>query len=184
MITDISLYESGSGGEFNLLSNDLETTGALWNNIYLALFGGNLRPENQSQEFNPDEINFSYWQNETFYSQEPEKQLTSLTESLLNKTVINSKGLNDLEEAVGIDLQYLQALGELDISVSQDGIDRIRIDIFIQESETQTELALKFIWDNTLKEVIVDIPVGNNPFVKPSEISLTQLDFVIESALA
>lgn len=180
-MNDITLYESGSGGEFNLLTNDLEVTSALWNNIYLALFGGNVDSTHEDAEIDANSADLEYWQNSTFFTETPEKKLNSLTEITLTKTTLDSKGLNALEEVVKTDLDYLSDLGELTIEVSQDGVDRIIIDILIQESETQTDLALKFIWDATLNEVITTLPVGQKVFEKPfiSEGNDYVIDFVL-----
>lgn len=161
MITDISLYESGQGGDMVLLPNDIATTGALWNNIYLALFGGNVESDHEDEE-ESDGLNLDYWQNNLFFPEDTTSQLVSLTELTLTKTTINSKGLNDLENVVKTDLNYLKELGDVVVSVEQSGVDKITINI--QVNQTQ----ISYIWDNTLNEVITNQEVGGIVFVKPT----------------
>ena len=58
--TDITLYETGSGGDFYLLNDDLNTGEALFQNIYLALFGGNYEDSTKSA-YVENEQRFDYW---------------------------------------------------------------------------------------------------------------------------
>ena len=75
--TDITLYESGEGGEFVLLTNDIETTGALWTNVYLALFGGNVESDHSDEEDSVNEPNLDYWGNKLFYPENDTNWLNS-----------------------------------------------------------------------------------------------------------
>ena len=164
MITDISLYESGQGGEFVLLPNDIGTTGALWNNIYLALFGGNVESDHEDEE-ETEGLNLDYWQNNLFFPEDTTGQLVSLTELTLTKTTITSKGLNDLETVVKTDLNYLKEIGDLSVSVEQTGVDKISINIKVNQTE------ISYIWDNTLNEVITNQEVGGIVFIKPTPVT-------------
>jgi hypothetical protein len=43
MIADITIFESGDGGDLALINDDLATIEGLTNQVYLAWFGGNFR---------------------------------------------------------------------------------------------------------------------------------------------
>lgn len=87
-MNDILIYESGNGGELQLISNDLATVDSLTNQVYLALFGGG----DANWFGNADDININ--QNSTF-------------EAVLKTVALNSAGLQILENAARADLSYL-----------------------------------------------------------------------------
>ena len=167
-MTDLTLYEGGSGGDLVLLKNDLDTTSALWNNVYLALFGGPIESDHEDREESTNEINNEYWQDNLFYETDETKHLNSQTEIELNHIVINSKGLSDLENTIKEDLEFLNDLGNVSVSVSQNGVDKIEMNILIEENDENQDFTLKYIWDATKSELITDSFVGVNPFVPPT----------------
>lgn len=145
---DILIYESGDGGDFELTSNSISLTSAVWNSVYLAMFGGNTEHTHTDEEeaagFNED-----YWQNDLFFSEDVNK-IISETEHTLTHTVMNSQGLNDLAEAVNEDLSFLSEIATFDIEVEQIAIDKVSILITIDETQ------VSYIWDATLNEVIIN----------------------------
>ena len=100
-----------------------------------------------------------------FFPEDTTGQLVSLTELTLTKTTITSKGLNDLENVVKTDLNYLKEIGELSVSVEQTGVDKISINIKVNQTE------ISYIWDNTLNEVITNQEVGGIVFIKPTPVT-------------
>ena len=64
---DIGLHESGSGGEFTILNDDLLLSETLFNTIYIALFGGNVEADTLGNEIVGEE-RFDYWGNSFVFS--------------------------------------------------------------------------------------------------------------------
>ena len=62
MITkDLNIFESGDGGELSIINEDLLFGESLYQQIYLALFGGNVE-ENTRQYLLTEQKN-DYWGN-------------------------------------------------------------------------------------------------------------------------
>ena len=59
---DILLRETGSGGDFAIISNDLVLGDLLYQQFYLALFGGNLQASTKGKYLENEE-RFDYWGN-------------------------------------------------------------------------------------------------------------------------
>lgn len=137
---DVILYESGSGGELNIKGRDIETGSGFFNQVYLALFGGN--PE-QSTEPDIDTPRYDYWGNFLF---DRPQQFNSETEKALNTNALNSAGRKDIEQAVKKDLELLGLDYSLSVLV---GHDRIEINVDFEEGRE-----FRFIWDAARRELI------------------------------
>lgn len=153
---DVSLYETGIGGDLILKGNDVEKTSSLWNMIYIALFGGNVqqstpttRPENEQA--------FDWWGNALLIPNTPEAQYNSLTERALNEAVLNSAGRVKLEQIVKRDLKFMEAFTSVTVAVTLDGIDRVKIAVKVDEPTNQQDRQFVYIWDATKSEVITDV---------------------------
>lgn len=142
---DLSLHDNGSGGELLKTSNDLEVTSTLFNIVYLALFGGGDTPA-------------SWWGNE--FITDENKQVVSITEQVLNNTVLDIRGLGEVESSATQDLVVLKALGvTYEVDVELISAKRIGITVRIQETEdTETEIPL--IWLATSRETNIKGLVG------------------------
>ena len=107
--TDILLYETGSGGDLAVLSNDLVMTEALYQQVYLALFGGNVEDDTR-QKYTESEERFDYWGNSLVWNETVTRQFNSKTERALLNNPINSSGRLAIIQAVTEDLRYLTSL--------------------------------------------------------------------------
>jgi hypothetical protein len=121
---DLSIFETGNGGDIIKTSNNLETTEALFNQIYLAWFGGNL--------------------NDDFWLIESESN--GNLETLLNNVALTPQGLKDIQVQAKNDLLFLE--DEVNISIAVEGLDRLKI---IAEINQKT---FTFVWDATKSELI------------------------------
>lgn len=152
-MADLLLYESGSGGEANKLSNDLELTGGIFNQVYLALFGGN--PGFITSNLTPEsEQNFDWWGNNLFFNNDPDSQFNSNTEHILNTTSLTSRSREIIKGFVLKDLQFLTTLAEVNAEVFIIDNDKVRIDIKLKEPNNTQEKQFQFIWDSTKSELI------------------------------
>lgn len=149
---DVLLFESGSGGQFNIKGNDLETTSGVFQQIYLALFGGNV--EASTGQIAEGQQSFDWWGNTLLLPDQPEAQFNSLTERMLNTTALTSIERVNIESAVNSDLEYLSSLGKITTTVTINDHSRISIFIRIQQPEGQQEQRFTFIWDATRVETI------------------------------
>lgn len=126
---DVAIGEAeGNGGDIKFQGNDIAVVFGNENQIYLALFGGNVE---QSTPARPTvEPTFDYWGNDLFYPGDPSRQFNSQTERVLNATALNSAGRIKIENAVKNDLQYLKDLGaEVTVSVTIPSVNVVRIEI-------------------------------------------------------
>lgn len=175
-MTDLTIRESLNGGDLVIESNDLQLTDELTNQVYLALFGGNV--EQSTDEVNLDIANerFDFWGNELFHQDEPDFQFNSEFERTLNRVALNTQGLQELEQVAEQDLSFLNEFGTVTVSISVISHNRIRIDVKIDLKErykrliTKAEVTIDFVisdrvvttWTDGLGNVFTD-GVGN-PF--------------------
>jgi len=144
---DIGLYETLNGGDMSIQNNDIWATMALWNQIYIGLFGGNVE-ESTNDATGKGEQRKDYWGNQ-FLEAEPDEFLNSQTERILNTTSLNSAGRIRIEQTVKNDLAFLSKLGAVTVAVSIVGIDRILIEIGITEPNELTDQRFRILWDGT-----------------------------------
>lgn len=121
---DIALLETGDGGDITLNGNDIGIFYADENDIYLALFGGNIEADTKSSRLQ-GEMDESYWANQLLIGKNPDIQFNSLTERTLNTTPLTSQGRITIENAIKKDLQLLNATVEVQIV----SVDRINVSI-------------------------------------------------------
>ena len=140
-MNDIKIREAGSGGDFSLLNSDLELTNTLTNQVYLALFGGNIRDDKGEQ-------NFDYWANTIL---EDEQKYISTFEKTILQVSLNSSGLQKLKKAVETDLQYLKKYADISISLTIESKELLYLYIEIKAPNNVSE-KIRLIWNNTTKE--------------------------------
>ena len=152
---DIGLYESGSGGDFSLLNNDLVLSESLFNTIYIALFGGNIESSTIGNELPTEERN-DYWANELVFKNNVKKQFNSDTERALNNNVINSSGRIIIEQCVKSDLVFLSEIVAIDVNVSIARINTIEISLQLKSKLNQSVKNFQFVWNNAKREVVIN----------------------------
>lgn len=152
MAVDVTIYEEGSGGELQLLNEDLALSEGLTNQVYLALFGGNLE-QSTSPDIEALDVRQDWWGNELLNE---ENQFNSTFERTLSEVALNSAGIRVLENAVKEDLSYLSAYADISIESSLIGLNRLEIFITLQEPG-QDSIKIKLLWDGTREEAIFNI---------------------------
>lgn len=146
---DIMIYENGNGGDINLKNQDIEMVKGLTNQIYLALFSGNVEQITEEQSAFDTE-RFDYWGNN--YLQK-EQQYNSHFEKALAQTVLTSAGLIALENAAKKDLSYFGKYAEISVKGYIADKDRLEMYVEVKQKDIQND-KIKFIWDGTRKEII------------------------------
>ena len=159
---DLLLYETGNGGDLVLKNTDLEQSESIYNSIYLALFGGNTEAITRADQ--PEGTQrYDYWANGLFWRETPEIQFNSQTERLLNESPITSASRLVIEEIVKADLAFLNEFGEVQVTTTIPGLNKLEVTVTILEPSIQENKIFRFIWDATKKELITETP-GGTPF--------------------
>lgn len=126
---DLTIYETGNGGDLQLLSNDVAQTDSLFNQVYIALFSG-----------------LDWWGNNIL-----DNDFNSTTEQTLNTVALTPQGIESIENAIKTDLKFLNDI--VDISIESNLFEVDKLEVLIKINQT----ALSFIWNSTKKELITDI---------------------------
>lgn len=153
-ILDIMIYESGDGGEINLINDDIDTIKGLTNQVYLALFGGNVE-ESTSENSNIGQQRLDWPGNEYM---ETENQFNSSFERKLNEINLTSAGISILLDTAKKDIDFLNDYADIEIEGNIIGLGKFQLDVKLQEPG-QKSTKLIFIWDNTKNEVVQNITI-------------------------
>lgn len=148
---DVLIYESGNGGEVELVNGDLATTDSIANQSYLSHFGGNIEAVTTGEEIQGEERN-DWWGN-AFFQDDPAAQMNSHLERALNENPIGSTGRSEIERRAAEDLEFMAEISETETTVYLSGSDKITISDSILEIDT----VYKYIWDGTKSELIQEI---------------------------
>jgi len=152
---DLNVFESGSGGELAIISNDIHTSEKLYQTIYLALFGGNLEASTIGNEIASEE-RFDWWGNSLIFGTRQTKQFNSETERILDKVVLNSSGRLKIQSAVENDLSFIKNIVNFTVNIVILDINKIAINIVLESLANQQDKQLQFIWDNAKNELIIN----------------------------
>lgn len=155
---DILLYESGDGGEMSLQGGDIQTTSAIFNYVYLSLFGGNVEASTPDVDPPRGVERQDYWAN--VYSQsEPENLFNSEYERIISNIVINTGTLQLISEAAKADLSWMEELSLAvieEVTTYLEAVGRTKTIIKLREPSNNEASAFAVIWDATKSEAIVE----------------------------
>ncbi len=140
-IIDILIYESGDGGDFRLVNGDLDTISSLTNQVYLALFGGNIE-QSTTADIEDGEIREDWWGNELL-----DIPYNSDFERTLNNVVLNSYGLKQLEDAGMEDMKYFTDFADITTTASTPEPDKLVYKVTMTQKSGE-KFIVKFVWDN------------------------------------
>lgn len=153
--TDILLYETGAGGDFSIIDDDLAIGESLYQQIFLALFGGNIEASTKIN-YLPTEERFDYWGNALVWKDEKSKQFNSETERVIQNNALNSSGRLKIIQAVDTDLAYLKSMLDYTSDVQITGRDNLRIIVSFTQKTNQQDRVLQMVYDNAKNEVIIE----------------------------
>jgi hypothetical protein len=151
---DLSIKETGDGADviFDADLADIEITESFYNQIYLCMFGGNTAASTTDEEEQPEQ-RFDWWGNAFL---DENSRMNSLTEKALRENALDSKGLNVIETQAKKDLEVMETFGDVSVSVSMIGNDKVRIDVKISQPNTINVNIYSYIWDANKSEVITE----------------------------
>lgn len=153
--TDLLLHETGSGGDLAVLSNDLAMAESLYQQVYLALFGGNIEANTKSKYIESEE-RFDYWGNSLVWNVKTTMQFNSETERALKNNALNSSGRLAILQAVQNDLRYLTSILSYTVEVSVLGVNRLKITVNFTQRGNQENKVLQLVYDNAKNELIIE----------------------------
>lgn len=152
---DILLYESGDGGDMQIESNDLVLVETILQQVYLALFGGNVEANTTGNEIETEE-RLDYWANSLLWDASPNKQFNSNTERVLGNVVLNSSGRLSILNAVELDLDYLKILVNFEVNVSVLSDKQVQISVLMNKKDNLESKTLILVYDNAKNEIITN----------------------------
>ena len=152
-MADLALHETGNGGDIELRGNDMDTTGSIFNLIYMGLFGGNPAASTTGEELETEQ-RLDWWANGLLFQDAPDIQLNSTFEQTLKEVALNSSGRLEIAESAKADLKFLDEIAEISVDVQITDVDKVQITILAQEPDNLQEQAFIFIWDATKEELI------------------------------
>lgn len=152
---DILLYETGSGGDFAIIDDDLAMGESLYQQIFLALFGGNFEASTKISYLDTEERS-DYWGNSLVWKNEQSKQFNSETERTIQNNALNSSGRLNILRAVNIDLEYLKSVLVFTADVQIMERDKLRIIVNFTQKTNQQDRVLQMVYDNAKNEVIIE----------------------------
>lgn len=153
--TDISLFETGSGGDFAIEQNDLLMGETIYQQIYIALFGGNIEASTKISYLESEE-RFDYWGNSLFWGKEKSKQFNSETERAIQNNALNSSGRLNIIQAMNVDLNYLKNVIDYVADVRILSTNKLALSVSFKGKENQQDKSLQMVYDNAKKEVIIE----------------------------
>jgi hypothetical protein len=152
---DFKLIETGNGGDFVLLGNDIQMISGIQNMPYLGMFGGNTEASTNGPKI-ADEQAFDWWGNNLLSPNNSVVQMNSILEKTLNETPISTSGRATIKNAALRDLSFMTNFSTIGVEVILTGIDRIRIEVKIQEPANKQSTQLTYIWDATNQELSIE----------------------------
>lgn len=152
---DLSITVTPSGGDWFVFGSDIALTDGIGNQILLAIMGGNVESSTTGIPVPSGTKRDDYWGN-SFLQGEPEAQFNSEYERVVSNSVLDTAGLQKIDDAVKTDLKYLEDLGvavvESVVSTLAQ-VDQVRTDIVVQEPSNLQSQAFAIIWDATREEL-------------------------------
>lgn len=156
-MSELLLVETGDGGDFLYFGKELVRIGGFQNMPYLAMFGGNVA--GNTGDYVTPQQRFDYWGNDLFLNQQPSIQFNSDTERLLNNIELSSSSRLIIEQTVKNDLKFMRDFADVNVSVSIEGINRVKISIQLSEPDNLESNEFIYIWDATENELV---SIANN----------------------
>lgn len=123
---DISIIETGNGGDMQMNGSDFAVVTGIENMPYLGMFGGNVE---QSTGVDKLADAKDWWANDLLMKSKPSIQMNSLVERVLNNTPLTTGGRIVIENAIKKDLEFLQEQAQIEVTAIIEATDRIKISI-------------------------------------------------------
>lgn len=152
---DLLVIETKNGGDIVFNGNDFVTTQTFTNDPYFGCWGGNPKQETQENP-QPNETNFDFWANSLIWNNDSQVWINSRLEKLLTTIALTSASRLLIQRTVENDLEFMKEFAELNVLVTLPDVDKVKIQIEIQQPETLTDTVFVFLWDSAIGELTQD----------------------------
>jgi hypothetical protein len=149
---DLKIKETGSGGDLYFEGGDVQLTSEIYNQPYLAHFGGNKQASTSDQLLDGEE-RLDYWANNLLLGTRGNEQFSSKFEKSLNEIELSSSGRIKLERVASADLDYLDGFAEHKTNLTIETADRVKL---IDNVVKYDNKKFSYIWDNAKDEILED----------------------------
>lgn len=146
------MIETGNGGDLVFQGGDLSLISEVYNQPYLARFGGN-KEASTDDAFNAGDERGDYWGNVLLLSGTPNEQFNSKFEKALNEIELSSSGRIKLERIANEDLNYLESFSEHESTLIIPTVDKVRLKDNIFKGQNKD---FSYIWSEAKDEIIDD----------------------------
>lgn len=146
---DIRLIENGNGGDMVFDNGDIQLISEVYQQPYLAHFGGN-KEMSTGDIIENEGYNNDWWGN-LLLSEQPNCQLNSAFERALSETPLSSSGRITLERIASEDLEYLSGFAESQSLVAITDVDKVRLTDNIAK---ENNVNFSYIWDSFKDEIL------------------------------
>jgi hypothetical protein len=151
-MADLKIIETGDGGDAVLLNNDLVIIEGFQNMPYLGMFGGNIE-ESTSGPKQTNQQSFDWWANSLLMPNDNSIQFNSLLEKTLKTVSLTPSGRLQIINVIKDDLSFFKSFSTISIDATIVSVDRIEINIKIQEPDNLESNDFTYIWDSTNQEL-------------------------------
>ena len=137
---DIAVLESGDGGDFMLIGNDLKMVFGIENQPYLAMFGGNKEASTKNEVVEAQ--SFDWYGNNLIMRGDQSIQMNSEFEKALDNIELTSAGRVRLVDTIKRDLRFMSVYGKVEITGSIVATDRFDVEILIKQNNGQKQIVV------------------------------------------
>lgn len=166
---DLSIYETGNGGDIAQKGNDLELVNGLLNQPYLSMFGGNVEQSHGDQdEFEERVERFDFWGNQLLFPNDKQQQFNSEIERAIQEIPVTSQGRFELTQLLKEDLRHLDPAGVVEAEIVLNGHERTLINVIIKEPGKTEVNEFKYLWDGLRLEDTKRPPIDKDKLTPPT----------------
>ncbi len=151
---DLSIYETGNGGDLAVLSNDLALGDVLLQTAYVSMFGGNVEADTLGNE-PTDEIRLDWWGNSLLFPNGSPQQFNSQTERALKNNPLTSNGRVAIQLAAQNDLANLSNFATVSVTVNILSTNSVQIVVQLTQNDSMQSQTLAVLWDNLKQTAII-----------------------------
>lgn len=149
---DVSVYESGNGGDLVKNAKDIKVIYGFENFPYLAMFGGNIKASTPTKRIASEQA-YDFWGNTLFLQSNPAAQFNSETERALSDNPLTSSGRLQIESAIKKDLDFMKSFAIIKVATKIYSTDVLIIGISIRQPDNIQQKDFIFIWNATKLEL-------------------------------
>ena len=155
---DITIYETGNGGDITVVNNDISLSESLYQQAYLAMFGGNIEADTLGNEL-PTQVRLDWWGNSALLANTIPGQFNSQTERAILNNALTSTGRVAIQRAAEADLSYLSTIAVVTVAVNILSVSKLQILVNLSQPSNNANVQLQVLWDNAKQQMITNLVI-------------------------